>query len=265
MKPGAGRNRGQSSAYTAVVMVLVIIAVVVGIPAMANSGGGNDNACPVVPPNVTSIPPGIPITSSASVSSIPYGQSEPVTFTYNAPGIINNYVLYYWIINGVPYANNNVTITETLTCASPGQVLTGPSGTASYIYVPPGSGLGIFPDVLEPTQPSNIYVFFWSSSWSGPGTLTWNVSGVAYIYYPGIVLPFLFWSAKVTMLSIVEGVVTAAGGGGSLLLWEYPIPPRSYVIICEVNSGGVVNVTDVSIGRVVVTIPITCYFELNRL
>jgi len=136
-----------------------------------NPPPSNNNACPVEPPSVSSSPSGAPQpTSSASVSSIPYGQSEQVTFYYNAQESGNNYIFQYWVIGGQTYYQTNPSITETLACTTPGGTLTGPSGTAYYQYQPPG-GVVIHPDTIDLTQSSETYNFTWTSAWSGTGSL----------------------------------------------------------------------------------------------
>jgi hypothetical protein len=211
--------------------------------------------CEVEPPSVSSSPSGAPQpTSSASVSSIPYGQSEQVTFYYNAPLSGDNYVFQYWSIGGSKYTNNVVTITETLTCTTPGQTLTGPSGTAYYTYVPPGT-IEINPDTIDLTQSSETYTFTWSSAWSGTGTFTWSISGTVKIYYPNTVSGAPSWNAEVTL----PGNIIAAQGSGNLKITNYPKPPnRNYFIVCQVSGGGAINGVSAGAGSESGTASITC-------
>jgi hypothetical protein len=64
------------------------------------------------------------------VSSIPYGQSEQVTFYYNAPESGNNYVFQYWVIGGQTYYQTNPSITETYTFTWTSDW----SGTGTFTY-----------------------------------------------------------------------------------------------------------------------------------
>jgi hypothetical protein len=217
------------------------------------------NACPVTAPSASSSPSGAPQpTSNASVSSIPYNQTETVTFTYNAPSSGNNYVFQYWSIGGSKYTNNVVTITETLSCTTSGQTLTGPSGTAYYQYQPPGT-IGIYPsDTIDLTQSSETYTFKWTSAWSGTGTFTYSFSGSATITYTGITSNTISWSAKVTL----PGNTIAASGSGNLNVTNYPKPPNwNYVEICKVSGGGTINGVSAGGGIEYGTAYITCYLQ----
>jgi hypothetical protein len=211
--------------------------------------------CPVTAPSVSSSPSGAPTpSSSASVSSIPYNQTETVTFTYNAPLSGNNYVFQYWSIGGQTYQNNVVNITETLTCTTPGGTLTGPSGTAYYQYQPPG-GVKIDPDTIDLNQTSETYTFTWTSAWSGTGTLTWNISGLVFIYYNSTPAGLVVWSANVTL---PNGII-AAQGSGFLKITNYPQPsnPLSFYV-CVVGGYGTVNDVDVNQGSAKGTVYIAC-------
>jgi hypothetical protein len=228
------------------------------------SGGSNNpppsnNACPVTAPSVSSQPPGAPQpSSSANVSSIPYNQTESVTFTYNAQESGDNYVFQYWSIGGSNYTGNVVTITETLTCTTPGQTLTGPSGTAYYQHQSPGT-IGIYPsDTIDLTKTSETYTFKWTSSWSGTGTFTYSFTGSATITYSGITSNTISWSAKVTL----PGNTIAASGSGNLNVTSYPKPPNwNYVEICKVSGGGTVNGVSASGGIEYGTAYITCTLQ----
>jgi hypothetical protein len=214
--------------------------------------------CTVEPPSVSSSPSGAPQpTSSASVSSIPYGQSESVTFYYNAPLSDNNYVFQYWSIGGQTYRNNVVNITETLTCTTPGQTLTGPSGTAYYQYQPPGS-ISIDPDWIDLTQSSETYTFSWTSDWSGTGTFTWSISGLVIIYYNETPSGLVTWNGKV---SLPDGTV-AAQGSGYLKITNYPTPPDPFHYYeCGVGGSGTVNGVSASGDSVKETVSISCTLE----
>jgi len=216
--------------------------------------------CTVEPPSVSSSPSGAPQpTSSASASSIPYGQSESVTFYYNAPESGNNYVFQYWSIGGQTYYQTNPSITETLTCTTPGQTLTGPSGTAYYTYVPPGS-IEINPDTIDLTQSSETYTFTWSSAWSGTGTFTYSFSGQVEITYPNTVNGAPSWSATVEL----PGGTIAASGSGNLEVSNYPTPPNAhYVIVCQVSGSGTINGVSASGGSEQGTAYITCQLQSN--
>ena len=212
--------------------------------------------CPVSPPIVStnpSIGPPQP-TSSASVSSIPYGQSEQVTFYYNAQESGNNYIFQYWVIGGQTYYQTNPSITETLACTTRGGTLTGPSGTAYYQYQPPG-GVVIHPDTIDLTQSSETYTFTWTSAWSGTGTLTWNISGLVFIYYNSTPAGLVVWSANVTL---PNGII-AAQGSGFLKITNYPQPsnPLSFYV-CVVGGYGTVNDVDVNQGSAKGTVYIAC-------
>ncbi|MCG2895254.1 MAG: hypothetical protein L7H05_03350 [Vulcanisaeta sp.] len=223
-----------------------------------NPPPSNNNACPVEPPSVSSSPSGAPQpTSSANVSSIPAGQSEPVAFTYNAPLSGNNYVFQYWVIGGSKYTSNVVTITETLTCTTPGQTLTGPSGTAYYQYQPPGT-ISIDPDTIDLTKTSETYKFTWTSAWSGTGIFTYSFSGSATITYTGITSNTISWSASVTL----PGNTVAASGSGNLNVTSYPTPPnQNYIIVCTVSGSGTINGVSAGAGIEYGTASITCYLQ----
>jgi hypothetical protein len=211
--------------------------------------------CTVEPPSVSSFPNGAPQpSSSANVSLIPYNQTETVTFTYNAPESGNNYKFQYWNIGGQTYQNNVVNITETLTCTTPGGTLTGPSGTAYYQYQPPG-GVKIDPDTIDLNQTSETYTFTWTSAWSGTGTLTWNISGLVFIYYNSTPAGLVVWSANVTL---PNGII-AAQGSGFLKITNYPQPsnPLSFYV-CVVGGYGTVNDVDVNQGSAKGTVYIAC-------
>jgi hypothetical protein len=215
--------------------------------------------CTVEPPSVSSSPSGAPQpTSSASVSSIPYGQSEQVTFYYNAQESGNNYIFQYWSIGGQTYYQTNPSITETLTCTTPGGTLTGPSGTAYYQYQPPGT-IGIDPDWIDLTQTSETYKFTWTSDWSGTGTFTWSISGSVYIFY-GQQPPSnaITWSAKVTL----PGNTIAAKGGGNLKITNYPTPPNQlHYYWCKVSGSGTINGVSAGGGSEQGTVSISCTLE----
>jgi len=227
-------------------------------PGGSNNPPPSNNACPVTAPSVSSQPPGAPQpTSSASVSSIPAGQSEQVTFTYNAPLSGNNYVFQYWVIGGSKYTSNVVTTTETLTCTTPGQTLTGPSGTAYYQYQPPG-GVLIYPESIDLTKTSETYKFTWTSAWSGTGTFQYSFSGSATITYTGITSNTISWSSSVTL----PGNTIAASGSGNLNVTSYPKPPNwNYVEICKVSGSGTINGVSAGAGIEYGTAYITCTLE----
>jgi len=214
--------------------------------------------CTVSPPSVSSSPSGAPTPSSgASTSSIPYGQSEEVTFTYNAPESGNNYKFQYWSIGGQTYQNNVVNITETLTCTTPGGTLTGPSGTAYYQYQPPGT-IGIDPDWIDLTQSGETYTFTWTSDWSGTGTFTWSISGLVIIYYNETPSGSVTWNGKV---SLPDGTV-AAQGSGYLKITNYPTPPDPFHYYeCGVGGSGTVNDVSASGDSVKGTVSISCTLE----
>ncbi len=214
--------------------------------------------CTVSPPSVRSSPSGAPTpTSSANVSSIPYNQSEPVAFTYNAPESGNNYVFQYWSIGGQTYQNNVVSITETLTCTTPGGTLTGPSGIAYYQYQQPG-GVNIDPDSIDLTKTSETYNFTWTSDWSGTGTFTYSFTGSVTITYPSTLSGSVAWNANVTL----PGGTIAAKGGGDLNITSYPTPPnQDYVDICKVSGSGTVNGVSASGGSEQGTAYITCTLQ----
>jgi hypothetical protein len=214
--------------------------------------------CPVEPPSVSSSPSGAPTpTSSASASSIPAGQSEQVTFTYNAPESGNNYIFQYWSIGGSKYTSNVVTITETLSCTTPGQTLTGPSGTAYYQYQPPGT-ISIDPDTIDLTQTSETYTFKWTSAWSGTGTFTWSISGQVEISYPNTVSGAPTWNAHVTL----PGGTIAAQGSGNLKVTNYPTPPnQNYIVVCKVSGSGTINGVSAGAGIEYGTADISCTLQ----
>jgi hypothetical protein len=216
------------------------------------------NACPASNPSVSSQPPGAPQpTSSANVSSIPYNQTETVIFTYNAPSSGNNYVFQYWVIGGSKYTGNVVTITETLTCTTPGQTLTGPSGTAYYQYQPPGT-ISIDPDTIDLTKTSETYKFTWTSAWSGTGTFTYNFTGTVKIYYPNTVSGSPVWTATVSLPSNT----IAASGTGALNVTSYPTPPNwNYYVECTVSGSGTINGVSAGAGIEYGTAYITCTLE----
>jgi hypothetical protein len=222
------------------------------------SGGGGYPPCTVNPPSVSPSPSGAPTpSSSASVSSIPYNQTETVTFTYNAQESGDNYVFQYWSIGGSEYTSNVVTITETLTCTTPGGTLTGPSGTAYYQYQPPGT-ISIDPDTINLKQTSETYTFTWTSDWSGTGTFTYSFSGQVEISYPNTVSGAPTWNANVTL----PGGTKAAYGGADLTIAGYPEPPNPhYHITCTVSGGGTVNGVSASGGSEQGTAQITCNLQ----
>jgi hypothetical protein len=211
--------------------------------------------CTVNPPSVSSSPSSAPTpTSSPSTSSIPYGQSEQVTFYYNAPESGNNYVFQYWSIGGQTYYQTNPSITETLSCTTPGGTLTGPSGTAYYQYQQPGT-ISIDPDWIDLTQSSETYTFTWTSAWSGTGTFTWSISGSVTITYPSTLSGSVAWNANVTL----PGGTIAAKGGGNLKITNYPKPPnQDYVVICKVSGSGTADGVSASGGSEQGTVYITC-------
>jgi hypothetical protein len=170
----------------------------------------------------------------------------------------NNYVFQYWVIGGSKYTSNVVTIKETLTCTTPGKTLTGPSGTAYYTYVPPGT-IGIYPsDTIDLTQSSETYTFKWTSAWSGTGTFQYSFSGAATITYTGITSNTISWSATVTL----PGGTIAAYGGGNLEITNYPKPPNwKYEVVCKVSGGGTINGVSASGGSEQGTAYITCYLQ----
>jgi hypothetical protein len=191
------------------------------------------------------------------VSSIPAGQSEQVTFTYNAPLSGNNYIFQYWSIGGSKYTSNVVTITETLICTTPGQTLTGPSGTAYYQYQPPG-GILIYPESIDLTKTSETYKFTWTSAWSGTGTFTYSFTGTVKIYYPNTVSGSPVWTATVSLPSNT----IAASGTGALNVTNYPTPPNwNYYIVCKVSGGGTINGVSAGAGIEYGTAYITCTLE----
>jgi hypothetical protein len=193
-------------------------------------------------------------SSGASTSSIPYNQTETVTFTYNAPLSGNNYVFQYWSIGGQTYQNNVVNITETLTCTTPGGTLTGPSGTAYYQHQPAGT-ISIDPDTIDLTQSSETYNFTWTSAWSGTGTFTYNFTGTVKIYYPNTVSGSPVWTATVSLPSNT----IAASGTGALNVTNYPKPPNwNYYIVCQVSGGGTINGVSASGGIEYGTASISC-------
>jgi hypothetical protein len=217
--------------------------------------------CTVEPPSVSSSPSGAPTpTSSASVSSIPYGQSKQVTFYYNAQESGNNYKFQYWSIGGQTYYQTNPSITETLSCTTPGGTLTGPSGTAYYKQELPAS-ISINPDTIDLTQKSETYTFTWTSAWSGTGTFTWSVSGTVYIFYGQQPSDPVTWTAKVTL----PGNTIAASGKGNLKITNYPTPPnhdRYYT--CTVSGGGTINGVSASGGSEQGTVSISCTLNSFR-
>jgi hypothetical protein len=217
--------------------------------------------CTVEPPSVSSSPSGAPTpTSGASVSSIPYGQSEQVTFYYNAQESGNNYIFQYWVIGGQTYYQTNPSITETLACTTPGGTLTGPSGTAYYQYQPPGT-ISIDPDWIDLTQSSETYTFTWTSAWSGTGTFTWSISGTVYIYYGQPPSDPVTWTAKVTL----PGNTIAASGKGDLKITNYPTPPnRNRHYTCTVSGGGTINGVSASGGSEQGTVSISCTLNSFR-
>jgi hypothetical protein len=227
------------------------------------SGGSNNpppsnNACPVTAPSVFSSPSGAPQpSSSANVSSIPYNQTESVTFTYKAPLSGDNYVFQYWVIGGSKYTSNVVTITETLTCTTPGKTLTGPSGTAYYQYQPPGT-ISIDPDTIDLTQSSETYKFTWTSAWSGTGTFQYSFTGTVKIYYPNTVSGSPVWTATVSLPSNT----IAASGTGALNVTSYPTPPNwNYYVECTVSGSGTINGVSAGAGIEYGTAYITCTLE----
>ena len=214
--------------------------------------------CTVEPPSVSSSPSGAPTpTSSASVSSIPYGQSEQVTFYYNAPESGNNYIFQYWSIGGQTYYQTNPSITETLACTTPGGTLTGPSGTAYYQYQPPGT-ISIDPDTIDLTQSSETYKFTWTSAWSGTGTFTYSFTGTVNIFYGQPPGGSVAWTATVSL----PGNTIAASGTGDLNITNYPEPPNPYYYVsCTVSGGGTVNGVSAGAGIEYGTAYITCTLE----
>jgi hypothetical protein len=214
--------------------------------------------CTVETPSVSSSPSGAPQpTSSASVSSIPYGQSEQVTFYYNAQESGNNYIFQYWVIGGQTYYQTNPSITETLACTTPGGTLTGPSGTAYYQYQPPG-GVVIHPDTIDLTQSSETYTFTWTSAWSGTGTFTWSISGLVFIYYNETPSGSVTWNGKVSL----PGGTVAAQGSGYLSITNYPTPPDPFHYYeCGVGGSGTVNDVSASGDSVQGTVSISCTLE----
>jgi hypothetical protein len=227
-------------------------------PGGSNNPPPSNNACPVTAPSVSSQPPGAPQpTSSANASSIPYNQTETVTFTYNAPSSGNNYVFQYWVIGGSKYTGNVVTITETLTCTTPGQTLTGPSGTAYYQYQPPGT-ISIDPDTIDLTQTSETYEFTWTSAWSGTGTFTWSISGTVNIFYGQPPSGSVTWTATVSLPSNT----IAASGTGALNVTNYPKSPNQYYYIkCTISGSGTINGVSAGAGIEYGTAYITCTLE----
>jgi hypothetical protein len=214
--------------------------------------------CTVESPSVSSSPSGAPTpTSSPSTSSIPYGQSEQVTFYYNAPESGNNYVFQYWSIGGQTYYQTNPSITETLSCTTPGGTLTGPSGTAYYQYQQPGT-ISIDPDWIDLTQSSETYTFSWTSDWSGTGTFTWSISGTVKIFYGQQPSGSVTWNATVSL----PGNTIAASGSGDLSITNYPTPPnQNYYVSCTVSGGGTVNGVSASGGSEQGTVSITCTLQ----
>jgi hypothetical protein len=195
------------------------------------------------------------------VSSIPAGQSEQVTFTYNAPLSGNNYVFQYWAIGGSKYTSNVVTITETLTCTTPGQTLTGPSGTAYYQHQSPGT-IGIYPsDTIDLTQSSETYTFKWTSDWSGTGTFTWSISGTVNIFYGQPPGGSVAWTATVSLPSNT----IAASGTGALNITNYPKPPSPYYYVsCTVSGSGIINGVSAGAGIEYGTAHITCTLQSTK-
>jgi hypothetical protein len=214
--------------------------------------------CTVNPPSVSPSPSGAPTpSSSASTSSIPYNQTETVTFTYNAPLSGNNYVFQYWSIGGQTYQNNVVNITEILICTTPGGTLTGPSGTAYYQHQPPGT-ISIDPDTIDLTKTSETYNFTWTSAWSGTGTFTYSFSGQVEISYPNTVSGAPTWNANVTL----PGGTVAAQGSGNLNVTNYPTPPnQNYEEVCTVSGSGTINGVSASGGIEYGTAYITCTLQ----
>ena len=214
--------------------------------------------CPVTAPSVSSSPSGAPTpSSSASVSSIPYNQTETVTFTYNAPESGNNYVFRYWSIGGNNYTGNVVNITEALICTTPGQPLTGPSGTAYYQYQQPGT-ISIDPDSIDLTQSSETYTFTWTSDWSGMGTFTYSFSGTVNIYYGQSPSGSVTWNATI---SLPHNTI-AASGAGDLNITNYPTPPNQYYYVsCTISGGGTINGVSASGGSEQGTAYITCTLQ----
>jgi hypothetical protein len=216
----------------------------------------------VSPPSVSSSPSGAPTPSSgASTSSIPYGQSEEVTFTYNAPESGNNYKFQYWSIGGQTYQNNVVNITETLTCTTPGGTLTGPSGTAYYKRQQPGT-IGIYPsDTIDLTQSSETYTFKWTSSYSGTGVFTYAFYGTAIITYSGVSSSNMTWYAVV---QLPDGTVAALGTGG-LVITKYPTPPnQNEYYVCQLSGDGQITGVNVSSGTTQGTADITCTLQSSN-
>jgi hypothetical protein len=173
----------------------------------------------------------------------------------------NNYIFQYWVIGGSKYTNNVVTIKETLTCTTPGQTLTGPSGTAYYQYQPPGT-IGIYPsDTIDLTQSSETYKFTWTSAWSGTGTFTWSISGTVNIFYGQPPGGSVTWTATVSLPSNT----IAASGTGALNVTNYPKPPNQYYYVsCTVSGSGTVNGVSASGGSEQGTAYITCKLKSAR-
>jgi hypothetical protein len=172
----------------------------------------------------------------------------------------NNYIFQYWSIGGSKYTSNVVTITETLTCTTPGQTLTGPSGTAYYQYQPPGT-ISIDPDTIDLTKTSETYKFTWTSAWSGTGTFTYNFTGTVQIIYPNTVSGAPVWAATVSLSSNT----IAASGTGALNVTNYPTPPNwNYEIVCTVSGGGTINGVSAGAGIEYGTAYITCYIRQVR-
>jgi hypothetical protein len=215
----------------------------------------------VSPPSVSSSPSGAPTPSSgASTSSIPYGQSEEVTFTYNTPESGNNYKFQYWNIGGQTYQNNVVNITETLTCTTPGGTLTGPSGTAYYKRQQPG-GVIIKPDTIDLTQSSETYTFNWTSAYSGTGVFTYAFYGTAIIKYSGVSSNDMTWYAVV---QLPDGTV-AAQGSGNLKITNYPTPPnQNEYYVCKLSGDGQITGVNVSSGTAQGTAYITCTLQSSN-